>query len=130
MAVDEQIEEEPKEIKEPEGKLKPKAQPWHIVVASIMMLFYMLWLGRVYFGPPRAIHTKRMAQAEAMAWRVAEQAGPDADLSKVKQADRDEFLTALRGAPVNPRTILQGVWQAHHLSPKAKWQNFFSNLFQ
>lgn len=75
-----------------------------IIVAAVALIVLVAWIGHKALAPSVNVSTDKY---ENFMQRIAKEAGPTGDVSKLPPADRDEFLKSVAGAPFKPETILQ-----------------------
>jgi len=78
-----------------------------IIVAGVVLVVFLAWYGHKIFSPPANVENELTDKKDAFMQKIAKQAGPTADLSKVDKADRDAFAFSVSGSPYSPETILK-----------------------
>jgi len=84
-----------------------------IIAAAVAMVILLGWLGHRAFAPSQAVETSASKTHDAFYAKVAHEAGPTGDLTKVNPEDRTRFENEFRGAPITPETALKQ-WIASH----------------
>jgi hypothetical protein len=75
-----------------------------IIVAAVALIVLVAWIGHRALAPAVNVSSDKY---ESFMQRIAKEAGPTGDVSKLSPADRDEFLKSVAGVPRPPEYILQ-----------------------
>lgn len=84
-----------------------------IIAAAVVLVVFLAWYGHKIFSPPANVQNELTDQKDAFMQKIAKEAGPSGDLSKVPDADRQAFLNSVSGATRSPDWILKNYIANH-----------------
>jgi hypothetical protein len=84
-----------------------------IIVAGVVLLIFLVFLGKTFLGPSHTAETEGMSKQDQLYAQVAKQAGPSADLTKVSQDLADKFNAMFGNAPIDHQQALKN-WMSTH----------------
>jgi len=84
-----------------------------IIAAGVILVVFLGWYGHKVFSPPANVKNDLTDQKQAFMDKIAKEAGPTADLSKVTPAERDQFAQSVSGSPYTPEQVLKKYIAAH-----------------
>jgi hypothetical protein len=92
---------------------KPQVKLPLVVACAASLMVYLGWLGASVFSPVTSPENDMTRKHDAFIAKIAKEAGPTADISKINPIDRAKFLNDLKGAPRTPESVLKQYIQAH-----------------
>lgn len=95
------------------GKEKTNVKLPVIIAAGVVLVIGLGLYGHKVFSPTANVENELTDKQDAFMQKVAKEAGPSADLSKLNQADRDALARSVSGSRYSPEEVLK-LYIAHH----------------
>ena len=78
-----------------------------IIAVAVAMVILLGWLGHKAFAPTANVTTSVTKSHDAWMAKIAREAGPTADITKINPTDRAKFEQEFIGAPIKPEDALK-----------------------
>jgi uncharacterized membrane protein YvbJ len=78
-----------------------------VIAAVVVLVILLVWYGHRVFSPTANVENELTDKKQAFMQKIAKEAGPNADISKINQADRDIFVQNVRPSGRTPEEILK-----------------------
>jgi len=97
------------------AKEKPSVKLPVIIAAAVVLVVFLAWYGHKIFSPPANVENELTDKKQAFMMKIAKEAGPTADLTKLSPADLAEFKSETSGSPRSPEEILKQYVANHNI---------------
>jgi hypothetical protein len=98
-----------------QGRKSQRVKMPAVIFSVAVLMVYVGWLGRQAFSPAAQANNDLTRAHDAFYDKIAREAGPTADITKINEVDRKRFLDQVKGARMSPDLILKQYIKSHPL---------------